>query len=257
MCIRDSAGLSSRFAVDGDLGTRWASAPGIDPSWITVDLGTSRSITSVVLAWENAYATAYEIRTSNDNATWTTVAAKTAGVGGTETLTLPAGTVARYVRMFGQQRATGYGYSLYEFKVLGPTNATDNAPNLAAGKPSFESSEQDATLNSKFAFDADPTTRWASAGGIDNSWISVDLGSAQTVSRVVLKWEAAYAASYEIQVSSDNVNFTPVASNTAGGGGTETLTFPPVTTRYVRMQGKQRATTYGYSLYDFQVYASP
>ena len=243
--------------MDGDAGTRWASASGIDPSWITVDLGTSRLVSSVVLAWENAYASAYEIRTSNDNSTWTTVAAQTAGVGGTETLTLPTGTVARYVRMFGQRRGTGYGYSLFEFKVLGPQTSTDNAPNLAAGKPSFESSEQDATLNSRFAFDADPLSRWASASGIDNSWISVDLGSMQSVSRVVLKWENAYAASYDIQVSGDNVNYTSVASNTAGGGGTETLTFSPVTTRYVRMQGKQRATTYGYSIYDFRVYASP
>ena len=159
--------------------------------------------------------------------------------------------------MFGQRRGSPYGYSLYEFKVMGPKNASDNAPNLAAGMPSFESSEQDATLNSRFAFDADPLSRWASAGGIDNAWITVDLGSAQSVGRVVLKWENAYAASYEIQVSSDNVNFTRVASNTAGGGGTETLTFAPVTTRYVRMQGKQRATPYGYSLYDFQVYATP
>ena len=253
----ENAGLNSRFAVDGDAGTRWASASGIDPSWITVDLGTSRLVSSVVLAWENAYAIAYEIRTSNDNANWTIVAAQTAGVGGAETLTLPAGTTARYVRMFGQRRGTGYGYSLYEFKVLGPSTSTDNAPNLAAGKPSFESSEQDVTLNSRFAFDADPLSRWASVGGIDNSWISVDLGSMQSVSRVVLKWENAYAASYDIQVSSDSINYTPVASKTMGGGGTETITFAPVTTRYVRMQGKQRATAYGYSIYDFQVYASP
>jgi hypothetical protein len=37
-------------------------------------------------------------------------------------------------------------------------------------------------------------------------------------------------------------------------GGDETQTFPAVTARYVRMQGVQPATQYGYSLYDFSVF---
>lgn len=37
-------------------------------------------------------------------------------------------------------------------------------------------------------------------------------------------------------------------------GGVETLSFPTVQGRYVRMYGEQRATQYGYSLFEFQVY---
>ncbi len=46
-------------------------------------------------------------------------------------------------------------------------------------------------------------------------------------------------------------------TNNAGAGGTETLTFPSVQARYVRMYGTVRDTQYGYSLYEFQVYNIP
>ncbi len=35
----ENAGVSGKYAVDGDTATRWASAVGSDPQWITVDLG--------------------------------------------------------------------------------------------------------------------------------------------------------------------------------------------------------------------------
>src|SRR5690349_7852995 len=52
-------------AVDGNAtGTRWASAAGIDPQYLQVDLGATTNITSVKLIWEAAYATAFQIQTS-------------------------------------------------------------------------------------------------------------------------------------------------------------------------------------------------
>jgi hypothetical protein len=45
------------------------------------------------------------------------VVTATARTGGAETYPI-AGT-ARYVRMYGTERGTPYGYSLYEFKVYG------------------------------------------------------------------------------------------------------------------------------------------
>ena len=96
-------------------------------------------------------------------------------------------------------------------------------------------------------------TRWASLY-VDPSWISVDLGSAQTISRVVLKWEAAYGKAYQIQVSSNNATWTTVYTQANGAGGTETLTFPAVGARYVRMNGTARGTQWGYSLWEFEIY---
>lgn len=50
-------------------------------------------------------------------AAWTTIYSTTTGAGGTETLTVNGS--GRYVRMVGTARATGYGYSLWEFLVFG------------------------------------------------------------------------------------------------------------------------------------------
>ncbi len=71
------------------------------------------------LAWEGAYAKAYRIETSNDGVTWTQVYATTAGDGGFDQLNV-SGT-GRYVRLTGTQRASTYGYSLFELGVYRTT----------------------------------------------------------------------------------------------------------------------------------------
>ena len=61
-----SASFPASAATDGNLGTRWSSALS-DPQWLEVDLGSIQSICQVVLNWEAAYATAFQIQTSNDD----------------------------------------------------------------------------------------------------------------------------------------------------------------------------------------------
>jgi hypothetical protein len=101
-------------ATDGSLSTRWSSAFS-DPQWLEVDLGSTQSICQVVLHWETAYGKAFQIQTSNDNSTWTTIYSTTTGTGGTQTLNVSGS--GRYIRMYGTVRATQYGYSIYEFQV--------------------------------------------------------------------------------------------------------------------------------------------
>ncbi|MBN2485886.1 MAG: discoidin domain-containing protein [Bacteroidales bacterium] len=105
------------LANDGNAGTRWGSAFA-DPQWIAVDLQGPFSISKVVLRWETASGKAYNIETSSDNSTWVPAKTVTAGTGGTETHLL-SGITARYIRMYGTQRNTGWGYSLWEFEVYG------------------------------------------------------------------------------------------------------------------------------------------
>lgn len=111
-----AAGYPASNAVDGNLSTRWSSAFS-DPQWLEVDLGATHSISKVVLDWETAYAKAFQIQTSTDGTTWTTIYSTTTGTGGTQTLNVTGS--GRYVRMYGTVRATGYGYSLWEFQVFG------------------------------------------------------------------------------------------------------------------------------------------
>lgn len=112
----ESGGLGPRFAVDGDRGTRWASAPS-DDQWLRVDLGSSHPLERVVLDWEAAFGADFTIQVSEDGRGWRTAATVTDGAGGLQTLQVQG--TGRYVQMVGTGRGTGYGYSLRELQVFG------------------------------------------------------------------------------------------------------------------------------------------
>ncbi|MGW4695052.1 discoidin domain-containing protein [Kitasatospora cineracea] len=247
----ENAGTPASAAVDGDPGTRWSSAAA-DPQWLQVDLGSSRTVGQVVLQWEAAYAKAYQIQTSDDGANWTSVYSTTTGTGGTQTLDVTG--TGRYVRVYGTQRATQYGYSLWEFQVYGAAPSSCGTSNAAQGRPATASSAENAGTPASAAVDGNAGTRWSSAFG-DPQWLQVDLGSSRTVCRVQLQWETAAAKAYQIQTSDDGANWTSVYSTTTGTGGTQTLDVTG-TGRYVRMYGTARTTAYGYSLWEFQVFTT-
>jgi exo-1,4-beta-D-glucosaminidase len=123
---------------------------------------------------------------------------------------------------------------------------------LSQGKPATASSVESSSLPASNAVDGKTNTRWGSKEGSDPQWISVDLGTRSTLSQVKLLWEAAYGKAYRIEVSDDGAAWTPVYSTTTGNGGTDDLTVSG-SGRYVRMYGTKRGTSYGYSLFEFQV----
>ncbi|GAA4926508.1 beta-glucanase (GH16 family) [Nonomuraea thailandensis] len=250
-----AAAFPASAAVDGDPGTRWSSAFS-DPQWIQVDLGATAAISQVELSWEAAYATAFQVQASTDGATWSTLHSTAAGAGGNQTLAVSGS--GRYVRVHGTQRATPWGYSLWEFKVYG-AGSSGGERLLSYGKPGVASSSQHDgncwECTPARAFDLDPASRWATAAWSDPGWIQVDLGATAQISKVVLQWDPAYARSFQIQTSPDASTWTTVYSTTGGTGFKQTLNVSG-TGRYVRMYGTQRAGPYGYSLWEFQVYGT-
>ncbi|WP_034591940.1 discoidin domain-containing protein [Hamadaea tsunoensis] len=251
----EGASTAAAYAVDGNTTTRWGSLFS-DPQWISVDLGATATISKVVLQWEAAYATGFQIQTSADGSTnWQTIYSTTTGTGGTQTLTVTGS--GRYVRMYGTARVGGYGYSLFEFQVFGSIGSTPpptcGTTNAALNKPSSASSVEGGNTAAS-AFDGNTGTRWGSAFA-DPQWIQVDLGSVQSICGVQLQWEAAYGKSFQIQVSNDgSTNWQSIYTTTTGTGGTQNLTGLSGSGRYVRMYGTVRGTGYGYSLFEFQVF---
>jgi hypothetical protein len=134
----ENGGTPASNAFDGNNGTRWASAFS-DPQWIRVDLGATATINRVVLRWEGAYARAFTIQTSADGTNWTTIHTTTNGTGGVQDLTVSG--AGRYVRMNGTQRATQWGYSLWEFQVYGTGGAPPPPPPTTPGGPIVRVSE--------------------------------------------------------------------------------------------------------------------
>ncbi|MFG1841558.1 discoidin domain-containing protein [Micromonospora sp. NPDC049175] len=128
----ENGGTPAAAAVDGNTGTRWSSAFS-DPQWLQVDLGARATITQVNLLWEAAHGRAFQLQTSDNGSTWTTIYSTTTGTGGTQNLTVSG--AGRYVRMYGTARGTGYGYSLWEFQVYGETGGGTNEPPVTPTDP--------------------------------------------------------------------------------------------------------------------------
>jgi cysteine-rich repeat protein len=108
------------------------------------------------------------------------------------------------------------------------------------------------------AVDGNHATRWESAHGVDPSSITLDLGARYALSEVVIHWEAANAATYEIQGSADNSYWVTLSSRTGGVFGDRTdIVALAGTYRYVRMRGLTRTSPYGYSIWEIEVYGTP
>ena len=152
-------------------------------------------------------------------------------------------------------RASSRIASIFTSNSSSSSTSSVGGSNLALGKLATSSSTDSTGRAASLAFDGNTTTRWSSSYS-DNNWVQVDLGNSYNINRVVLRWETAYGRSYKIQVSSNGSSWTDVYTTSSGAGGVESLNLNG-TGRYVRMQGVQRATQWGYSLWEMEVYGSP
>lgn len=102
-------------AIDGSTSTYWRSNSS-GTQWLRVDLGSSKSVSKVVVNWNGSYyARSYRIETSLDGTSWTSRFSTTYGTSGTKTHTFSA-VSARYVRIYCT--SANYGdYRVNEFEV--------------------------------------------------------------------------------------------------------------------------------------------
>ena len=104
---------------DGDMSTRWSSNWS-DPQYIVIDFGDTLEFTRINIFWESAYAFKYNIQISNNGEDWNTIKHIASGDGGLDQF---EGTFSsRYVRIYGTQRATQWGYSIYEIEIFDMDN---------------------------------------------------------------------------------------------------------------------------------------
>lgn len=103
--------------------------------------------------------------------------------------------------------------------------------------------------------DGNDSTRWAS-GYTDSEWVQVKLAEPTEVAAVTVSWEPACATAYKIQTSVDGQTWTTVKDLTESTCALDVITFPqtgPVS--HVRMQGVDRKTTWGFSIWELGIYA--
>jgi len=125
----EGGSLAASNAIDGNGGSRWASTFNSDFEWIYVDLGSSHDISRVVLNWEAAFGSVYDIQVSDDASNWITIFSETSGNGGIDDINGLSGS-GRYVRMNASDRGTVFGYSIYEFEIYGCPSGSSNPINV-------------------------------------------------------------------------------------------------------------------------------
>jgi hypothetical protein len=129
--------------------------------------------------------------------------------------------------------------------------------NIALNKPVVVSSIENSNYSCSKVNDGDLKTRWSSAFS-DPQYVQINLGRSYRINKVVLKWEAASAKKYQIQVSNNGNQWKTISSESNGDGGTDIINIDwPLNASYIRLYGETRNTPYGYSLFEFEVYGTP
>lgn len=119
-CSSISGPFPNSNAFDGNFNTRWSSAFS-DPQWIVVDLEDYYEINAVTLAWEGASSKSYLLMVSDDFVNWQNSYSTTNSPGFSDYIIFDTVT-AKYVCMYGYERTTPWGHSLWEFQVCGDSS---------------------------------------------------------------------------------------------------------------------------------------
>jgi hypothetical protein len=234
-----AAGSSAGLAGDNDAATFWRST-GTDYQWLQYQLAPSSMLSHVDLTWAGTgYAKQFVVQSSTDGSTWTDLYTENAGTGAPVSVDIPP-TPAKYVRVLALKSNDGSGYSVSSLTATASVNLALLQPAKASGTTS--------PYSASLAVDGDLTTGWrgpaAPGAANDKAWLEVDLGTSQALTTARLVFGDNPPATYKIQVSTDDTNWTDVYTSPAGTGGTQIVALPAGTQgRYVRVQGLTRLGT--------------
>jgi hypothetical protein len=130
----------------------------------------------------------------------------TEGTGGIEIITIPLRTIGS-IRIDMTQRGTHYGYSLYEVEAHNPFTDTNLLLDAECTASSYEDSVYCTECTCEKALDGNLSTRWSSAqpgypgGPPVPQWLVITPTHPSRVITITLRWEKAYASSYNLTAS--------------------------------------------------------
>ncbi len=241
------------------------------------------------------FATRRTVEVSVDGASWTTVETVNYSPSASSMTATALNTNARYVRLSILSTGSNYVISpeISEIEIYGSdisgeettteettTEATTAAPtttvaptttsvqtteqqtsmsgvmNLAIGATATASSVENDNYAAANAIDGNMNTRWSSAFN-DGESITIDLGTICNVGSISIFWEAAYASRYAISWSQDGTTWVQAVEREVDyyTDNTSDMFFNrPV--RYIRVTSLHRATPYGTSMYEIEVYGT-
>lgn len=107
------------------------------------------------------------------------------------------------------------------------------------------------------AIDTQPDTKWEPLDNTSDNF-KLKLGNTYNVKELLIKWQTASAADYEIEVSTDGKIYNKVAefSGLTGARTDKIILRDSVEAKYIRIVPTKRSTGYPVAIFDFSVYGS-
>jgi hypothetical protein len=258
-------------AVDGNTSTYWEGTNGVWPTTLTVNLGASDSLTSVVVdlppspAWNTRTQTFAVLGSANGSSYTTLVGSATytfnPSTGNTVSIPLPSGTTDQYVQLSFTANSVQNGAQASEFQVWGTGTAH---PDLALNAPASASSYTQNYVPAN-AVDGNTSTYWEGTNGVWPTTLSVNLGASKALGSIVVDlppspaWNtrtqtfavlgSANGSSYTTVVGSATYTFNPSTGNTV------TIKLPSGTTdQYVQLSFTANSVQNGAQVSELQVF---
>ncbi|MCL2153041.1 MAG: discoidin domain-containing protein [Oscillospiraceae bacterium] len=161
-------------------------------------------------------------------------------------------------------------YYQYYRMVVTRTNATSTTSGVSVGLADFALFAETPGGGLRNVLRNPFISRWRSTASAAQ-WVYVDLGENVSYDSLKLFWgKDSYATNYTVQVSNDvsynygngggtgenaNSTWTTIATQTEGAGGTEEISFPLQTARYLKINMTSRVSgSSDYKLYELEVY---
>lgn len=165
--VETSKGNTASKAVDGSTSTRWSANDGNTGHWLKVDLASTRSLTGLRIAWEKDTTNyRYRIEGSTDNATWTTLADRTASTSTSQVQVAAFQAQARYVRVTVTGLPANVYASIRNLEIYDRPFEAD----LGTYKLVNRNSGKALDVNGASTADGAGIIQWPSTGGANQSW---------------------------------------------------------------------------------------
>ncbi len=232
---------SANKSVDNDFSTRWGSKFS-DPQWLEIDMGVVTKIVGVTLYWEAAYGKSYDILVSKDKNNWTKVYSEENGDGMVDDIYFKK-TTARYIKIFGKERGTAWGFSLWEVSIKGideeiVLNASSSLKNSSASN----------------VFDGNLESIWQSENN-DNAWVEFEFKKAKHWGALFIDWGKDFPKSYNISISKDKRNWTLIYNESSGDGGLDKVYVNILHDRFIRISCSKSNNNKGFAIRE--IYLKP
>lgn len=148
--------------------------------------------------------------------------------------------------------------SIRDFEIGGAVPKQNAQNKIISNGCSVSVSSVEANMNMQASYlvDGDCSSRWGSEFS-DDQWIELDLGEVCSLNSIFLLWEGmAGGKCYDILVSNDRTQWQKVASVEEGNIPTETVALSG-SARYIKIQLRERYSSFGYSIYEIKVFGTP